>query len=116
MKLIATTAACAAALLLAGEARAATFLLDYDSQSGAPFAAALTVITGDVLNAAGAFDVTAISGDVDGDAVTSLIDNPNKPWASYSADGWFIIDNNLWPTGAPVVSNPGLFFRGASGD
>jgi hypothetical protein len=116
MKPFLKAAACVAGLALAGEARAATFLLDYDSQSGAPFAADLTVFTDDVANAAGAFDVTAISGNVDGDAITALIDNPNKPWASYSADGWFIIDNNLWPTGAPVVSNPGLFFRGASGD
>jgi len=109
-------AAGAAALMLAGRAHAATFLLDYDAFAGAPFSADLTVTASDVLNAAGAYDVTAITGAVDGDAVTALIDNPNKPWASYSADGWFIIDNNIWPTAQPIVSNPGLFFRGASGD
>ena len=116
MKRSLSVAAGAAAMMLAGQANAATFLLNYDAFAGAPVAADLTVIASDVLNAAGAFDVTAISGDVDGDAVTALIDNPNKPWASYSADGWFIIDNNIWPTRAPIVSNPGLFFRGASGD
>ena len=27
----------------------------------------------------------------------------------------FIFDNVVWPTGAPALSNPGLFFSGASG-
>jgi len=116
MKPILKVAACVAALALAGEARGAVFVLDYQSLSGAPLSADLTVTADDALNAAGAFDVTAISGAVDSDAVAALIDNPGKPWASYSADGWFIIDNNIWPTGAPPISNPGLFFRGASGD
>src|SRR5689334_5266757 len=111
-----SVAAGAAALSLAGQAHAATFLLDYAAFAGAPFTADLTVTASDTLNAAGAYDVTAITGDVDGDAVAALIDNPDKPWASYSADGWFIIDNNIWPTAQLIMSNPGLFFRGASGD
>jgi hypothetical protein len=107
----------AAIVLTAGHARAATWLLDYAATNGAnPTEASLTVQISDTLNAVGGHDVTGISGQVDGDAVTGLIANPGQPYASYSADGWFIYDNVVWPGGAPMLSNPGLFFSGASGD
>lgn len=106
----------AAAVLTAGQAQAATWLIAYASTGGAPQAATLEVVASDTLNAVGGHDVTAVSGDVDGDAVTGLIANPGQPFASYSADGMFIFDNVIWPDGAPELSNPGLFFAGASGD
>src|SRR4051794_9771588 len=106
----------AAAALAAGQAQAATWLLNYDSTGGAPLAADLTLVASDVLNAVGGFDALAISGNVDGDTITGLIDNPSQPFAHYSADGLFIFDNVVWPGGAPALSNPGLFFIGASGD
>ncbi len=105
-----------AATLVAGTARAATWLLDYASTGGSPQVADLTLSTSDVLNAVGGFDVTGISGLVDGDTVTGLISNPGQPFANYSADGMFRFDNVLWSVGAPVLSNPGLFFHGASGN
>lgn len=101
----------------AGHAQAATWLLDYTATDGAaPTEAAVTVVTSDLLNAVGGYDVTAISGQVDGDAITGLIANPGQPFPSVSADGWFMFDNVFWPDRAPVISNPGLFFTGASGD
>ena len=106
----------AAAALAAGQAGAATWLLDYASTGGSPLFADLTLSTSDVLNAVGGFDITGVTGQVDGDAVTGLVTNPSQPFASYSADGMFIFDNVLWPAGAPVLSNPGLFFHGASGN
>jgi len=106
--------ACAAALLMAGSAQAATWLVTYASTGGGPFAASLTVDTLDTLDGAGGYDVTGVSGHVDGDAVTGLIANPGQPWSSYSADGLFIFDNVFFPS-APVFSHPGLFFAGASG-
>ncbi len=107
----------AAAVLCASQAQAATWLLDYAATNGAsPTQASLTVDISDAQNAVGGHDVTGISGQVDGDAVTGLIANPGQPFPSYSADGWFIYDNVVWPGGAPVLSNPGLFFTGASGD
>lgn len=107
----------AAIMLTTGHAQAATWLLDYTATNGAsPTQASVTVEIADALNAVGGHDVTGISGQVDGDAITGLIANPGQPWASYSADGWFIYDNVVWPGGAPVLSNPGLFFSGASGD
>ena len=106
----------AAMALGAGHARAATWLLDYTATNSAPTEASVTVEISDVLNAVGGHDVTGISGQVDGDAITGLIANPGQPFASYSADGWFIFDNVVWPDRAPAISNPGLFFTGASGD
>jgi hypothetical protein len=108
--------ATAAMALAAGQAHAATWLLTYTSTTGAPFTANLTLDAADVMNTVGGFDALAISGDVDGDAITGLIDNPSQPLAHYSSDGMFIYDNVVWPGGAPALSNPGLFFSGASGN
>lgn len=107
----------AAVALCAGSAQAATWVVDYTSTGGSPFAAALTLNTADTLNAAGGFNITGVSGNVDGDVVTGLIANPNQPFASYSADGMFIFDNVFFTApGGPKFSNPGLFFTGASGN
>jgi hypothetical protein len=108
-------AAAAATMVLAGQAHAGTWLLDYASLGGAPLSADLTVTASDILNAVGGYDVTGLSGDVDGDAVTALIANPTQPFPSLSTDGLFIYDNVIWPTSTPPISNPGLFFSGASG-
>ena len=106
---------CAAATLAAGHAHAATWLVTYTSTGGNPFAASLTVDTLDILDAAGGYDVTGVSGHVDGDTVTGLIANPGQPFAHLSADGLFIFDNVFFTGAAPVFSHPGLFFSGASG-
>jgi hypothetical protein len=101
-----------------GAAEASTWVLDYTANNpgDTPFSATLDLTASNTLNAAGGYDITAISGFVDGDAVAALIDNPSKPGASYSTDGLFIFDNVLWTSGAaPVLSNPGLLFTGASG-
>lgn len=100
----------------AGQAQAATFILDYTATNGAnPAVATLVLDVSDTLNAVGGYDVTNVSGHVDADAITGIIHNPSQPFTSYSPDGWFIFDNVLWPDNGPVVSNPGLFFSGASG-
>ncbi len=107
-------AAAAAAALVAGQAHAATWLVNYTSTGDAPMNANLTVTSSDVLNSVGGFDVTKITGNVDGDIVTGLIANPNQPNYSYSSDGLFIFDNVMFPA-APTVSHWGLFFSGLSG-
>jgi hypothetical protein len=106
----------AVAALSAGHAQAATWLLDYTATNGgAPTEAALTLHTSDTVNAVGGYDITSIGGDVDGDTVTGLIDNPDQPFTSYSADGMFIFDNVYYASNPAVLSNPGIFFMGASG-
>lgn len=104
-----------AVVLAAGQAHAATWLLTYTSTGGLPLVANLTLTASDVMNTVGGFDALSLSGAVDGDSITGLIANPSQPLAHYSADGMFIYDNVVWPTGAPALSNPGLFFSGASG-
>jgi hypothetical protein len=111
-----SAAVAAASALAAGQVQAATWLISYQSTGGSPHEATLDVTASDTLNAVGGYDVTAVSGNVDGDTVTGLIANPGQPFQSYSADGMFIYDNVIWPTRAPELSNPGLFFSGASGD
>jgi hypothetical protein len=107
----------AAASALAGHAQAATWVLDYTATNGgAPAEASLTLETASTLDAAGGYDVTSITGEVDGETVTGLIANPDQPFASYSSDGMFIFDNVFYADSSPVLSNPGLFFSGASGD
>ena len=106
----------AAAAFGAGHAQAATWLLDYTATNGgAPSEATLTLKTSDILNAVGGYDITSVAGDVDGDVVTGLVDNPSQPFASYSADGMFIFDNVFFANQTPRLSHPGLFFKGASG-
>jgi hypothetical protein len=102
-----------AMVALPGSAQAAHFVLNYVSTGAAPLAAELTVTTSDTLNAVGGYDVTGISGDVSGDAITGLTVNPDQPSAHYSADGWFIYDNVYFP-GLPSVSYWGLLFTSAT--
>ena len=106
--------AVAAATLAAAPAAAATYLFTYTSTGAAPFTAVGHLTTAATMNAAGTFDVTAISGNVDGDAITALTANPNKPNASGSADGLFTYDNTVSPAGATLLTNPGLLFTSAT--
>jgi hypothetical protein len=110
--------AAVALVLSAGAAQASTWVITYqaDNAGDSPLSATLDLVASDTLNAVGGYDVTAISGDVDGDTITGLIANPGQPYASLSPDGLFSFDNVIWPNGAPQLSNPGLLFTGASSD
>jgi hypothetical protein len=107
----------AATVLAAGHAQATTWVLDYSATNGGtPTEASLTLQTSDTLDAAGGYDITSITGQVDGEAITGMITNPSQPFPAYSSDGMFIFDNVFFANNSPVLSNPGLFFSGASGD
>jgi hypothetical protein len=99
----------------ASAARASTWLLEYAAWSGQPAQATLSITTSDTLNSLGGFDVTGISGSVDGDEVTGLTPNPNQPTWSYSPDGLFLFDNVLFPDQPSWLSNPGVLFTSAGG-
>jgi hypothetical protein len=107
-------AAGAAALLLAGQAHAATWLVNYTATSGDPLNANLTLTASDTLNAVNGYDVTGVSGDVAGDLISGLVPNLNQPYFSYSDDGLYIFDNVV-SAGAPNLSWYGLLFRGSTG-
>lgn len=113
MKRIGIALAAMATAMAPGSAHAANFVLNYVSTGAAPLAAELTITTSDILNAAGGYDVTGISGDVSGDEITGLTLNPDQPNAHYSADGWFIYDNVYFPGDRPV-SYWGLLFTSAT--
>jgi hypothetical protein len=106
------TAACVLALA-AGPACASTWLISYASTGGNPTAANLRLTVDDTANPAGSYDITAITGDVDGDVVTGLTPN----WSGWglvgSPDGMFNFDNVFSPTGA-ALTNGGLMFNSAS--
>ena len=111
------TAACAALAVAAASApaQASTWLLNYVSDGGTPLAATLMLDVSDTMNGAGAFDVlNVLSGNVDGDLITSLTPNPGHPFAINSPDGLFSFDNNFWPTSDPHLSSPGLLFNSAT--
>ena len=106
--LLAATCACA----IASPSLAAQFQLTYTS-AAAPILASLLVTTANALNTVGGYDVTGISGNVDGDTVTGLIANPNQPNPTGSSDGLFIYDNVQFP-GPQVLSSWGLYFASAT--
>jgi hypothetical protein len=96
------------------QAQAATVVFGYTASSGSPFNAIGQFITSNTLNAAGGYSVINIFGSVDGIPITGLVPNPAQPFASTSADGRIIFDNNVF-SGMPHVSNPGIYFSLASG-
>jgi hypothetical protein len=106
------TAACAL-VLAAGPANASTWVINYASIGGNPTSANLRLIVDDTANPAGTYAVLAVSGDVDGDAVTGLTPN----WSGWnlvgSPDGMFVFDNVFSPTGV-TLTNGGLMFNSAS--
>ena len=104
-----------AALLAAGRAAAITYAFDYVAgDTWGPQHAWGRLEVADMPNAYGSRDVTAVTGEVDGDAITGIIANPNGAAPSYSADRMFIYDNVL-SFDAMHVTNPGLFFASSAG-
>ena len=105
---------CAATILaFAAPASAALWTVNYTSIGGAPLSAQLNITTSNVLNVFGNYDITAISGNLDGEAITGLLANGNQPGTSTVAGGLWTIDNNLRPT-APWFDNAGLGFMTAT--
>jgi hypothetical protein len=114
---VATAIAALSFAAVGASAQASTWVVNYTSFQGAPTEASLTLNVSDSSNALGAHDVLGIiNGQVDGDAISALTPNPGAPNATYSQDGWFIFDNNLWTSGAPYFSNPGLLFTSATAE
>lgn len=96
-----------AVLAFAGSASAAVHVLNYVSSGGTPMTGHFVITTLDTLNAASGYDITGISGDIDGDMITSLTLNPNQPFTATSADGLFNYDD-VWFSGMPHLSNGGV--------
>ena len=103
-----------AVALLAMPAQAGHFFGTYSSFGGAPTAASIALTTDDAVNGVGGHDILAISGNVDGDAITGLVTNPNKPNWAISSDGLWQFDNVLFD-GNQLLDTWGALFKTASG-
>jgi hypothetical protein len=109
--------AVAALAISGGAAQASTWVIDYTANNAGdtPFSATVDLVASDILNAVNGYDVLSVSGNVDGDAITGLVNNPNQPTQATSPDGLFYFDNVVWPGATQQLSNPGILFTGASG-
>lgn len=107
----------AALAISGGAAQASTWVIDYTANNvgDTPYSAVVDPVASDVLNAVNGYDVLSVSGNVDGDAIDHLINNPNQPTQATSPDGLFYFDNVVWPGAAQQLSNPGILFTGVSG-
>jgi len=102
------------AALVAMPAQAGHFLGTYSSFSGTPTSASISLITDDAVNGIGGHNILAVSGNVDGDAITGLVANPNQPNPSISPDGLWQFDNVLFD-GVQLLDTWGALFKTASG-
>jgi hypothetical protein len=89
---------------------------DFESQVPGQYSVQGLIYTTDSLNMLGNFDVTAITGTVNGAAMGSLLANPNQPYVYFGGGSngsyW---DNNLIPV-APFVTHAGGIAFNFQGD
>jgi hypothetical protein len=95
-------------------ADAAQFSTTYTSTSGTAMAAALTITTADVLNSVGGYNILAVSGNVNGDAITGLIPTANPPASQVSASHLWNV-NNVYYDQPRFLNSDGMLFSTASG-
>ena len=110
--------AVAALAISGGAAQASTWVIDYTANNigDTPYSAVVDLQASDTLNSVNGFDVLKIiSGNVDGDTITGLVNNPNDDTQATSPDGLFYYDNVVWPGATEQLSSPGILFLGASG-
>jgi hypothetical protein len=83
---------------------------DFDFQSSVPGVDSVigVITTSNTLNIYGNYDVTGITGTINGEPIDGLLPNPNQPNVFVAPDGNFW-DNNLLPS-APYVDNNGIGF------
>ena len=97
--------------LSATSASALTWAVNYTS-AGNPASASLMFSTGSTMNSLGGYDITGVSGSVDGDTITSMESNPNAPFQATSLSNLFYFDNVLG--GTPFLTNAGALFKSAA--
>ena len=116
-KFLVSTAALALALGSVS-AHAAVFNIHYTGTTGTLDTASLSITTSDtasINDPSGGFDVTGISGNVNGLTITSLLNNPNLGQRSTSPDGQYYYDNVYFPNADPLVDINGISFFTADG-
>ena len=97
--------------LSATSASALTWAVNYSS-AGNPTSASLRFTTGSTMNSIGGYDITGVTGYVDGDTIMLMESNPNAPFQATSMSNLFYFDNVLG--GSPFLTNAGALFKSAS--
>jgi len=112
MKLKIMGAALAVIVMSASAANAATYIINFSGTGGTT--AEFDLTTADTVNAVGGYDVLAITGgNVNGDAITGLLNNPSQPFPTNN--GTWIYDNVLYPASSPFVDYYSIVGTLASG-
>jgi hypothetical protein len=104
------------ALAASAAATAASYSFDFMANNSS-YQVSGILVTEDVLNGVGGYNIVGISGAVSGSgggAITSLVANPNSP--NPVTQFGYIYDNNLFPSFSPQLSNPGVLFTTTSGN
>lgn len=104
------------ALIASATATAASYSFDFMANN-ASYAVSGVLVTEDVINGVGGYNIVGISGSVTGSgggAITSLVSNPNSP--DPNTQFGYIYDNNLFPSAGPVLNTWGVLFTTTSGN
>jgi hypothetical protein len=113
-KFLSAVAAASVLAFAANPACAKGYVLNYTSYDST-VTATFVIDASDAVDAVGGHDVLGISGNVGGDAITSLTSNPIQPSVATSQDGLFTYDNVVYDV-TPIVDDfSGLLFTTASG-
>lgn len=86
----------------------------FTSTRGPATTASLVFTASDTLNVRGGYDITGLSGNVNGNAITGIIANPNQPYVAF-VPGGFNISNVLYGNG-PLLDSDGAIFETANGN
>ena len=85
----------------------------YDFTYNGTLSGNLIITTSDILNAVNGYDITGVAGTFDGNAITSLFNNPNQPYADTTST--FTWDNVLFPTATYAFDRYGIAFSTSAG-
>jgi hypothetical protein len=95
-------------------AQAAIYVANYTGTDGPAATASFTFTTADAMNSRGGYDILGVTGNVNGDAITSLVANPNAPNRSISSGNRWYYDN-VYYDAARLFDSDGVLFTTASG-
>ena len=110
MKRIKLALAVAAAMACVAPSNAATYMLNYTANSGSPLptTGSFTIVTSDILNGAGGYDILSATGSftANGNSFAVALAGLNPP--GFNTD-------NVYYAADPYFTNPGIGFQYAGG-
>ena len=113
MKITVAAVLTAACLASAVPAHAAVYTTSYTGTVGAAATASFTIITSDALNSRGGYNILNVTGNVNGENITSLIANPNQPDRATLIGRWHY--DNVYYNAARLFDSDGVSFTTETG-